>query len=132
VFCFGKLGITPIYQESPKDIAKRLNKKIKKEVAPFIEMAAIASQERRRSREMRETITEKDKYIRKIDQLFLGLTDDQIHYLFTLIRKIKHENEIKNSKNKEAEKKKKCRYESYAKPPIRSKYSKIGKKINPR
>jgi len=92
---FGKLGITPIYQESPKDIAKRLNEKIKQEVAPFIEMAAIASQERRRSREMRETITAKDTYIRKIDQLFLGLTDDQIHDVFTLIRKIKHENEIK-------------------------------------
>ncbi len=89
-----------LFSENSKGIALRLTEKVRASVQPVAAKAATADQERRRAKELHETLAglqkrfqEAQKQLERFRNLFKGLSREQIDKVIALARTLQKQNE---------------------------------------
>lgn len=89
-----------LFSENPKGIALRLTEKVRASVQPVAARAATADQERRRAKELHETLSGLQKRFQEAQRrlewyrsLFKGLTREQIDKVVALARTLQKQND---------------------------------------
>ena len=78
--------------ESPAEVAERISNSINTDRRPLLEKAAVSDQKERRLRELQETLSEKNKQIKKLKEPFAGLNRKQREYVENITDQMKDEN----------------------------------------